>query len=202
MKFKSVTNCSNCQLKSLRWDFSLSDKVNKLPFLKGMLLTFWAFSFSIILLRAEPVISNAKEESTLKSDTNSVNSETSDLPYIQGAKINLKNKIIPLTNPVYFLLDYYETEGIISNLPLVRPYKKINIVNYLLQLSNDEQLTEKEKRVVSSYLSDFTSDSNSFEFMKQSSENAFILVGSGAKSKFRAGGGDQASWSSTNLNRD
>ena len=199
MKFKNVNVIFNCLLLHLRWAFFLSVNENKLPFPKGMVLPFLALLFSGFLLHAESINSNTKEESTLKSDSNSFNTETSNLTNIQSTKIKLKNKIIPLTNPVYFLLDYYETEGILSNLPQVRPYKKINVVNYLLQLSNHEQLNEREKKVVSAYLADFTQDSNSFEFMKQSSENAFLLVGTGAKSTVRMGGGEQASWSSTNL---
>ena len=125
--------------------------------------------------------------------------EKNDSASFNPDKINLKNKIIPLTDPVYKILDYFETGGALRFLPAAKPYRKIFIFELLQQAYTQSNTTEKEKRLIAKYLQDIINDSNSFEIYKQSTENNFVLAGVGAKTSFRTGVGENASGSTTNL---
>ena len=46
-------------------------------------------------------------------------------------QVKLKNKIVPLGNPGYRILDYYEASGEIGFLPQAKPYTKLVILKML-----------------------------------------------------------------------
>lgn len=124
--------------------------------------------------------------------------EDEKLP-VNAYNIRLKYKTVPLSDPVYRVIDYYETQGILGFLPLAKPYRKITVIQQLEQILLWENLSPGERKVVLHYLSDFLHDSNSVEILKQSSGNSFLLFGTGAESSFRKGFGDHASWSTSHL---
>jgi len=108
--------------------------------------------------------------------------------------MRLKNKIVPLTNPVYELLDYFETSGRLGFLPQAKPYTRIYIAELLADLLNSEKLTEKEKKLVSKNLADVTVDTNGLTIYKQASANSFALAGFSAETSVRSGMGDNGTW--------
>ena len=83
------------------------------------------------------------------------------------ASLRLKNKIIPLTNPVYQLLDYFETKGELGFLPQAKPYTKVYIAELLIQLVAKDNLSDREKRLVQLQLADITQDTNGLKIYKQ-----------------------------------
>lgn len=115
--------------------------------------------------------------------------------------VRLKNKIVPLDNPVYAILDYYEADGELSFLPQAKPYTKITILNFLDQLANSVQLSGKEKALVNTYMADLTRESNGVQFYKTGSTNAFALLGFGSESSFRSGAGNNSTWSMSNIGK-
>jgi hypothetical protein len=108
--------------------------------------------------------------------------------------IRLKNKIVPLSNPVYQLIDYYETAGRLGFLPQAKPYTRIFIAELLTGLLNSQTLPDKEQKLVRQYLIDVTEDTNGLTIYKQASKNAFALVGFSAETSVRRGMGDQGTW--------
>lgn len=113
--------------------------------------------------------------------------------------VKLKNKIIPLSNTVYQILDYYEASGLINFLPQAKPYSKIAVLEILDQLKNSSRLTEKEKIVINRYCADLSRESNGLQIYKQSTEKGFALVGFGAETSIRSGAGKNATWSTSNI---
>ena len=118
---------------------------------------------------------------------------------VQSKQVRLKNKIIPLSNSVYRILDYYEASGKISFLPQAKPYSKIVILNFLNELMSGDQLSEKEKQVVSSYIHDLSEDSNGIKIYKQGTENGFAFVGLGGDATVRTGAGKNATWTTSSI---
>jgi hypothetical protein len=116
-----------------------------------------------------------------------------------AGQVRLKNKIIPLNNSVYRILDYFEASGKINFLPQAKPYTKIVVLTLLNQLLTENQLSEKEKKLVNSFISDFSRESNGFQFYKQSTENGFAIVGLGGETTFRTGLGDQSTWTTSSI---
>ena len=82
-------------------------------------------------------------------------------------EVRLKNKIVPLSHPVYRILDYYEASGEINFLPQAKPYTKIDILKILNQLMAVDHLSEKEKTVINNHIIDMTRDSNGLQLYKQ-----------------------------------
>jgi len=114
-------------------------------------------------------------------------------------QVRLKNKIIPLDNSVYRILDYYEASGKIRFLPQAKPYSKIMILKFLSELMSGDQLSEKEKTVVNSYIHDLSEDSNGIKIYKQATENGFAFVGLAGQATARAGVGNDATWTTSSI---
>jgi len=114
-------------------------------------------------------------------------------------QIRLKNKIVPLSNPVYRILDYYEASGGINFLPQAKPYSKIVILTMLKQLKTEVKLSERQKTVINGYISDLTRESNGLQIYKQGNEDGFGLVGFGAETSIRSGAGANSTYSTTIL---
>jgi hypothetical protein len=128
---------------------------------------------------------------------NSVVNHTEDVelpadPDISSMK--LKNKIVPLTNPVYQLLDYFETGGKLGFLPQAKPYTRISIAELLTGLLNSKDLSEKERKLATRHLADVTVDTNGLTIYKQASKNTFALAGFSAETSVRSGMGDHGTW--------
>lgn len=115
------------------------------------------------------------------------------------ASLRLKNKIIPLNNPVYQLLDYFETKGVLGFLPQAKPYTKIFIAELLVKLAGMDNLSKREKHSVQLQLSDIMQDTNGLKIYKQASENTFALVGFSAETSVRKGFGENGTWSTSLL---
>jgi len=114
-------------------------------------------------------------------------------------QVRLKNKIIPLDNSVYRILDYYEASGKIRFLPQAKPYSKIMILKLLYELLSGDQLSEKEKTVVNSYIHDLSEDSNGIKIYKQATENGFAFVGLAGQATARTGVGNNATWTTSSI---
>ncbi|MGE5393354.1 MAG: hypothetical protein ACM3P1_01350 [Candidatus Saccharibacteria bacterium] len=133
---------------------------------------------------------------------------TSGLTFAQTADLNstnqvnlqdvrLQNKIIPLDNSVYHLLDLYEASGDIDFLPQARPYTKEVILKMLISLQSQPGLSNKEKKVITRYIDDFTKESNGMNIYKQSGENGFAQLGLAGEISARKSIGDNASWTTS-----
>ncbi len=117
---------------------------------------------------------------------------------IQDTKeLRLKNKIVSLSNPVYKLLEYFEAKGALGFLPQAKPYTKVYIAELLSNLSANDQLSEKDRRLVNRYLSDISQDTYGLTIYKQASKNTFALAGFSADASIRAGMGDDGTWSTS-----
>lgn len=127
---------------------------------------------------------------------NKVNAQSSELIQEEN-HVRLKNKIIPLSNSVYRILDYYEASGEIKFLPQAKPYTKIVILKLLDQLLSENQLSEKEKKVVTSYINDLSRESNGIQIYKQASEVGFGLVGLAGETTARTGIGKDGTWTTS-----
>lgn len=111
--------------------------------------------------------------------------------------IRLGNKIIPLSNPVYQLIDFFEAKGDLSFLPQAKPYTKIYIAGLLTKLLEKDNLSDREKKLVQKYLSDITQDSNGLAIYRQGNENSYALAGFSAETSVRSGFGDNGTWSTS-----
>ncbi len=111
------------------------------------------------------------------------------------SSVRLKHKLIPLSNQVYQVLDYYETKGELGFLPMAKPYTKIYIIGLLEKLAENDRLTDKEKKIINRYLTDFHFDTNGLTVYKQASKNSFALAGFSAETSVRTGAGDDGTWS-------
>ena len=118
-------------------------------------------------------------------------------------QINLKNqrlrhKIVPLESPVYQFLDYCEATGKIGMLPEARPYTKIYVTDMLQNLLRKaSSLDETDKDVIAAYLADLSRESNGFQLHRQTTKNAYALIGLGAEAKFGSGIGDNSSYTTS-----
>jgi len=116
----------------------------------------------------------------------------------QDSKVlRLKNKVVPLSNPVYRLIEYFEAKGDLGFMPQAKPYTKVYIVNLLNTLSAKDNLSAKDKKIVIRYLSDFIEDTNGLTIYKQAAKNTFALIGFSADASGRAGMGDNGTWSTS-----
>lgn len=112
-------------------------------------------------------------------------------------QVRLRHKIVPLSNPVYQILDHFETSGRLGFLPQAKPYTKIFILNKLDHLLEDARLTAKEKKVVSNCLNDLMRESNGLQVIKQATNQTFAVAGFSAETSARKGFGDNGSWSAS-----
>ncbi len=116
----------------------------------------------------------------------------------QDSKVlRLKNKVVPLSNPVYQLIEYFEVKGDLGFMPQAKPYTKVYIVNLLNGLAEKDNLCAKDKKIVARYLSDFMEDTNALTIYKQATKNTFALIGFSADASGRAGMGDNGTWSTS-----
>ncbi len=136
--------------------------------------------------------------STGNIEAQTINTDQRNNPAIFD-DVKLKNKIVPLSNPVYRILDYYEASGEINFLPQAKPYSKIVVLEMLDQLTNNSHLTDKEKEIIARYTDDLTRASNGLQIYQQASEKGFAVVGFGAETSIRSGAGDDATWSTSNI---
>ena len=99
-------------------------------------------------------------------DSGSISNAVSEVLIGQPADVydlttlKLKNKIIPITYPVYQLLDYFETKGDLGFLPQAKPYTKVFIAELLIKLIAKDHLSSREKRLVQQQLADIMQDYN------------------------------------------
>jgi len=127
-----------------------------------------------------------------KQNVNEAKSVTQD-----SKVLRLKNKVVPLNNPVYQLIEYFEAKGDLGFMPQAKPYTKVYIVNLLNSLSAKDNLSAKDKQIVNRYLSDFMEDTNGLTIYKQATKNTFALIGFSADASGRAGMGDNGTWSTS-----
>lgn len=123
--------------------------------------------------------------------------QTIDIPDL--ASLRLKNKIIPLTYPVYQLLDYFETKGDLGFLPQTKPYTKVFIAELLIQLVAKDNLSNREKQLVQRQLADIMQDTNGLKIYQQASKNTYAVAGFSAETSVRSGFGDKGTWSTSLL---
>lgn len=120
-------------------------------------------------------------------------------PNVESSReIRLKHKIVPVSNPVYTILDYYETSGVLPMLPQARPYTKQAILELLHQILNEATLAEREQKVIQNYLLDFGRESNGVQMIKGETAQTFAVLGFGAETTVRTNSGEHGTWS-TNL---
>ena len=120
-----------------------------------------------------------------------------DIPDL--ASLRLKNKIIPLSNPVYQVLDYFETKGELGFLPQAKPYTKVFIAELLIQLVAKDNLSNREKRLVQRQLADIMQDTNGLKIYKQASKSSYAVAGFSAETSVRSGFGDKGTWATSLL---
>jgi hypothetical protein len=113
--------------------------------------------------------------------------------------VKLKHKIVPLNNPVYHILDFYEASGEIHFLPQARPYTKAIVLEFLEQLDRSNHLPESEKKVIKTHISDLIRESNGLQVYKQATDKGFAVVGFAAETSVRTGAGEDATWSTSNI---
>lgn len=113
------------------------------------------------------------------------------------SSIRLKNKIIPLSNPVYQVIEYFEAKGELGFLPQAKPYTKMFIAGLLVKLAANERLKDREKKLVGEYLADIMHDTNGLPIYKQALKNTFALAGFSAEASVRTGMGDNGAWSAS-----
>jgi hypothetical protein len=144
----------------------------------------------------------ANNDSTLR-DTGRISKAISEIRKGQSADVfdlttlRLKNKIIPLTNPVYQLLDYFETKGELGFLPQAKPYTKVFIAELLIQLISKDNLSNREKRLVQRQLADIMQDTNGLKIYKQASKSSYAVAGFSAETMVRSGFGDNGTWATS-----
>lgn len=144
-----------------------------------------------------PAQKNQEEATELSSSVNEQNriAEAKIIPDLKN--IRLKHKIIPLSNPVYQLIDYFEVKGETGFLPMAKPYTKEYIAKLLMKLAENDQLSAWEKDRINEYLSDITNDTNGLTVIKSEQKNTFTLGGFSAETSVRNGIGDNGTWSTS-----
>lgn len=162
---------------------------------------------STVLLLAFPFayfqVFSQTDQQIIAGNSSGINPENSVVNYMDDVKLladpdissmKLKNKIVPLTNPVYQLLDYFETGGKLGFLPQAKPYTRIFIAELLTGLLNSKNLSEKERKLITRHLADVRVDTNGLTIYKQASKNTFALAGFSAETSVRSGIGDHGTW--------
>jgi hypothetical protein len=171
-----------------------STDTKKVTMKKSILLFVLSFYFSLILIHAMGLPNKpANLSETEKKEQNN----TSQSENAEAKNFRLKHKIVPLLNPVYKLLDYLETKGILAFLPQAKPYTRTYIAGLLNQLLKNEKLTDRDKKKIQQYLTDLSNDSNGLSLYKQENKNTFTMAGFSAETSVRAGTGDNGTWSTS-----
>jgi hypothetical protein len=173
--------------------------------LVGQDLTSHQVSESISLTKSSinSVLAQTADRSVNLTDTGRISKAITDVRTGLFADVSdlttlrLKNKIIPLTNPVYQLIDYFETKGDFGFLPQAKPYTKVFIAELLIKLSTKDNLSSREKRSIQRQLADIMQDTNGLKIYKQASENTYAVAGFSAETSVRNGFGDQGTWSTS-----
>lgn len=109
--------------------------------------------------------------------------------------LRLPHKIVPLHNQVYRLLGHYETNGRLPLLPQAKPYTKETILKFIAILLSDTTLTVREQKTLGQFADDLGRDTNGLPIYRQSGENRYALLGFGAETTARQGGGAGSTWS-------
>jgi len=144
------------------------------------------------------IVSEEIQEEQVEKATGSVQKVADEQAENQEPKVlRLKNKIIPLSNPVYQFIEYFEAKGELGFLPQAKPYTKGFLVDLLNTLLAKDNLSEKEKKNVNKYLSDLSEDTNGLTIYKQALKNTFVLAGFSADASVRSGMGDNGTWSTS-----
>lgn len=138
-----------------------------------------------------------KNSKVLNPQKNNTESSTSVKVTSDSKNIRLKHKIIPLSNSVYQLIDYFEAKGITGFLPMAKPYTKEYIAQLLLNLSKNEHLKEWEKNRIQEYLADITNTTNGLAIIQKEDKNTYTLGGFSAETSVRNGMGDDGTWSTS-----
>lgn len=107
-------------------------------------------------------------------------------------EVRLKNKIVPLTNNIYKILEYHEVAGHTRILPLAKPYSKIFILKTLKSIAENDKVTERERDLINKYISDLSRESNGLQVASGSAKNTFGLIGIGTGAEVRSGVGDNS----------
>lgn len=106
----------------------------------------------------------------------------------------LPQKTVDVRNTVYDVLDHYEARGLLGFLPTVRPYSNSMVVEYLQELAEMPELSEKEKKRIHAYLSDFARPANGMIFKQEEGKNATTVVGASATIGGQNAFGDNGTW--------
>ncbi|MBT3383506.1 MAG: hypothetical protein HN778_18915 [Prolixibacteraceae bacterium] len=122
-----------------------------------------------------------------------------DQNVVEKLSINLPNKLVPLDNNVYRLLDYYEAGGVLKFLPLARPYSKIFVLKKLNFILNATTLIEKQKKVVLSFIDDLSQPVNGLVIKEEERDNIYGIFGAGANLSGKVSKGDNSSWSFSSM---
>lgn len=159
-------------------------------------------NLSVDLAQTYPVsgLNTSEKTSVINSEISGKSQMTESMRQEQPVdleSLKVRNKIIPLSNPVYELLDYLETGGKLKFLPQAKPYTKAFIAGLLVDLNSSEKLTAKEKQLVEKYLADIIADTNGLKIYSQSSENASAIAGFSAETSVRSGLGDNGTWATS-----
>ncbi len=110
-------------------------------------------------------------------------------------KLHLRNRIIPLDNSVYSVIEYFEAKGWLGFMPEAKPYTKGYIVGLFIKLSQVKDLSERERNIVQRYLTDLIQDSNGLAFYRQTTGKTFVQAGLNAEASARTGMGGHGTWS-------
>lgn len=163
---------------------------------KQFTIVFFVAFIVVHAISAKGYSINSRKERTRQSNEN-VNLPDGTVQV--QSNIRLKHKLVPLSNQVYKLLDYYEARGDLQFLPQARPYTKVFIAELLGQLAENDRLTEKEKQIVNRFAGDISADTNGLPVYRTASEKSFALAGFSAEASVRAGAGDHATWTTSNI---
>lgn len=106
--------------------------------------------------------------------------------------VHLKNKIVPISNSVYKLLEYHEAAGNTLILPLAKPYSKIFILKTLKTIADSDNVSEREKDIINQYISNFSRESNGIHLASGSTKSTYGLLGIGTSAEVRTGVGENS----------
>lgn len=122
-------------------------------------------------------------------------------PAAEQPEVPMPQRLVPLSNSVYLLLDYYELAGYTGYLPQARPYTWGRIVDLLRDVLQDEYLPQREHTVVKRMLEDLLQEARGLVVKHSGPEEGgtHTLIGVAAQAGLRAGAGDNSSWSIVNI---
>lgn len=111
----------------------------------------------------------------------------------------LEQKIVPLTNNVYKIFDYYEAKGVLRFLPQAKPYDKQTVIRLLNQIQDYGQLSVNERKTLERSIDDFNRETNAVQVYKTNLNESFALSGVGAESSFGSLSGKEGTWTTSHL---